>query len=248
MITRGYLVALALLGGIAVDAYGLHGSGGFCKWTDSAGVVHYADRCPPDVEGTELATAAGPGDEQLAEAERRAAQLRELRTRQSASQRQEKRLEAEAARAAKQRRLELESACHEAYRNRAILELTLPVYRDELQSLHYHQSLNHHWYTGPRSYLDDQAREEALRHNRQFIDANCKGVPARPEYIFLFRHAPSLTELLYMLRHVDTRGMAPAADVCAHARYRYSELQGASSGFPSDDLREFDQLLRTQCG
>ena len=53
------------------------GVAGFCKWVDENGVVHYAETCPDDVDGTEIDTQAPPSHERVEQAVRSSEQLLE---------------------------------------------------------------------------------------------------------------------------------------------------------------------------
>ncbi|NIP17602.1 MAG: DUF4124 domain-containing protein [Xanthomonadales bacterium] len=233
---------LALLPGAAGPALAE-----ICKWTDGQGVIHFAERCPENVQGTEVTTDAGPSSEQVADAIRRSEELRETRSEHGDERTREDAERTAAARAARSGRQALAQACDDAYRDLSILELALPVYRDEGRELHYNQSLHHHWYEGNRTYLDDAARYAEAERTVEFIGENCGAVRRRGEYIHLFRDAPSLTETLGLLNLVGIAATPPAAQVCAFARRTYTEMQGMSSGLPSDDMRELGALLTARC-
>lgn len=53
------------------------GVAGFCKWVDENGVVHYAETCPDDVDGTEIDTQAPPSLERVEQAVRSSEKLLE---------------------------------------------------------------------------------------------------------------------------------------------------------------------------
>jgi hypothetical protein len=52
---------------------------GICKWVDEDGVVHYAESCPEDQEGSTVDMAPQPGSAEVEAARLRSEQLREGR-------------------------------------------------------------------------------------------------------------------------------------------------------------------------
>lgn len=76
--------AVFVLGGLVADGAGAQ----MCKWVDVDGSVHYAEKCPPGVDGSQVQLQAPPTAEEIQAAEQRAAAAsRRLRTQQPAAAR-----------------------------------------------------------------------------------------------------------------------------------------------------------------
>ena len=238
------LPVLALLAGFAGP-----GIADVCKWVDEYGVFHYAETCPEGVAGTEFRTEAPPSEEQVEAAIRRSEEMLSERQARSGLSEQEKTEKFLAGRAKLAGRATTESLCADAFRKREILDLQLPVYYDDRNSLYYRDSLHHHWYEGPRIYLDDNARQLESDLNRQLIVEECAEFkPQRLEYVVRFRDAPNVQETLYLLRYPDSPAGPPARDVCQYAEFLSKEMHRYSSGLQSDDSREFEALINRNCG
>jgi hypothetical protein len=214
------------------------------RWTDESGTIHFAETCPEGVRCTRVPTlppqpvadrevAAPQPDEQAAE--------RALRAQQETEQR-------DAIRQEQRRRDSAAAACESLFAEREILELTLPVYRDDQQQLHYRDSLHHHGYQGERHYLADQERAEQLARVRQEIAKQCTGVnPARASYVQRFRFPPLLTEVLGLLDEMLYPQGPQPEEVCAFARVMLQDEQTMHSGLPSRDVRELQRLVEQRC-
>ena len=142
-----------------------------------------------------------------------------------------------------------QASCEEAFRSREILDLQLPVYYDEQQVLYYRDSLHHHWYQGPRVYLDDEARAWEARNNLRLIEQQCAGVePMRAEYIVRFRDRPTLEETVDMLRRTGSEDTPPLQELCPYADDVAREVQENLTGVPSSEMRYLEDLSSRYCG
>jgi hypothetical protein len=146
------------------------------------------------------------------------------------------------------RRATAEAACEMLFAEREILELTLPVYRDERQRLYYRDSLHHHWYQGERHWLEDGERAEQLTSVRQRIGTECAGLePGRTSYVHRFRYPPLLSEVMGLLDEMlSTTGPQPE-EVCAFARVMIEDREARRSGGPSSAERELQRRVDQRC-
>ena len=219
---------------------GTPGLAGFCKWVDAGGVVHYAESCPEHVDGSAVHTEPPPSPEAVEAAERRSEALRAgHRARVRAPEQQPTEPAAEQG---------PEVSCDEAFRIRDMLDLQLPVYFDEQLSMNYRDSLHHHWYQGPRIYLDDEARVWQRERNDELIERQCADAqPATPAAVVRFRNAPTLQETIDLLGDAGKPGSPPTDDLCAYAERLAQDIAQNPADEPPDDIRHLQGLQGRHC-
>lgn len=219
-----------------------------CKWVDEDGCVHYAETCPPGVEGTAVETAPPPSQEQLDAAVRRAEEMLQQRhTRKTQTEAEQAQADAALQKARSSARAR-DQACETAFAERQILAIDLPIYRDDQGGLHHKESLHDYLYQGERRYLADAERSRALGEANAFYAAQCRGFePATRNYVYRFRRQPTTTELLGLLQDMPDPAGPPGGDLCAFAKIAQQELRDWSTGIPSDNQRELDRLIGERC-
>lgn len=219
-----------------------------CKWVDENGTVHYAETCPEGVNGTLVRTAPPPSQEELEQAIRRSEEMLQQRRQRSSTSDQDK---AEIMTALREGRSELQAInerCEVAFAEREMLRIDLPVYRDQAGQLHHRDSLHHHSYEGPRTYLENDERATALQTVEKLIDQDCAGIrPAKQSYIYRYLDRPTLDEMLQLLEDMQTYEGPPVSDTCRYARLMLNDLEALKSGIPSDDEREFERRVNQHC-
>lgn len=190
---------------------------------------------PPPSESARAA--AIRRSEELAAQRSASGELAEQQAKESESYREERR-----------RRETALAGCEQWFAEREILQLTLPVYQDAQQQLHYRDSLHHHWYEGERSYLADAERALRLAEVRRQIATVCGGVePLRSNYTQRFRFPPPLNEVPELLDEMLLPGGAPTSEVCPFARHVLQEQRDMRSGSPANDERRLQRLVDERC-
>lgn len=214
------------------------------KWVDETGTVHFAEICPEGVECTMVRTLPprpGPESGTPARAMNDLAAQRALQPQQEAER-------PHAAREERSRRAAADAVCETLFAEREILELTLPIYRDDQLRLHYRDSLHHHWYEGERHYLEDRERAEQLTSVRKRIGTECAGLePGRTSYVHRFRYPPLPTEVLGLLDEMLTPAGPLPDEVCAFAQRLLEDQRALRTGIPSSDERELQRLMSERC-
>jgi len=119
--------------------------------------------------------------------------------------------------------------CAEARWNLEILRKQLPVYYDEENQLHYKRSLHDYWYAGQRTYLDDERRAAEITHYTMVEEQSCTGSEA------------DIRERISM--YMERRD----SEICQHLRNKLANMQELSTGIPSDEMRELEELIATRC-
>ncbi len=124
----------------------------------------------------------------------------------------------------------------------------LTIYFDEQLRMNYRDSLHHHWYQGPRIYLDDEARVWQAERNDELIERQCAGEqPAPLGAVVRFRNAPTLRETIDLLSDAGTPGAPPTDDLCAYAERLAEDIAQNPAGEPPDDIRHLQGLRGRHC-
>jgi hypothetical protein len=200
-----------------------------CKWVDENGVVHYAETCPDNTQSTDVPIIEPPSRKQVEEANRNAEKVRNEVKSHSETLEQEREQQAGESLADVETTNANIEKCAEARWRLAILSKQLPVYYDEDNSLHFNRSLHHYWYTGNRNYLDDAQRQaEVLR------------------YTSVEKEACTDTEADIRARIMKYQEKSQK-DMCGHLENKLATLRKDSTGIPSDEMRELEDLLKTRC-
>jgi hypothetical protein len=220
----------------------------FHRWVDENGTVHFAETCPAEVECVLVRTLPPPSESAHASAIRRSEELAAQRDASSTLAEQQQADESKSYREERRRRETAATLCERLFAEREILQLTLPVYRDEQQQLHYRDSLHHHWYEGERHYLGDAQRSLQLAEVRQQIAGICAGVDAqRSNYTQRFRYSPPLSEVLGLLDEMLLPDGPQTGEVCAFAHHLLRKQQDMRSGIPASDERSLQRLVNERC-
>ena len=218
-----------------------------CKWVDENGVVHYAEACPEGIEGASVKTRPGPSPAEVASAQERSDAMQKQRAAAHESD-----LAAQQARAGQVQawhdQEELNARCEHSFREVDLLNLDMPVYRDSGGRLHHQESLHHHYYNGPRAYVDDDERSAQLAELAAQISRECANVhPARSTHVYRFNDKPNVDETIELLEDMTLPGGPPMEDVCTYARLTFQDMRKIESGIPSDKQRELDRLMNEHC-
>jgi len=218
-----------------------------CKWVDENGVVHYAETCPEGIEGASVKTQPGPSPAEVAAAQERSQAMQQQRAAARESDQAAQQARADQAQS-RQGREELAAVCEHSFREVDLLKFDMPVYRDSGGRLHHQESLHHHFYDGPRSYIDDEDRAAELAALEAQIARECDNVrPARSSYVYRFIGKPNAVETLRLLEDMNLPGGPPMEEACTYARLTAQDLRKEKPGIPSDDQRELDRLLNEHC-
>lgn len=204
-------------------------SAGICKWVDENGVVHYAETCPEDSSSSEVRIEPPPPQEQIDATARRMEKLRSDVKAHATEREQEEDQNSQQTEKLEQTSDTMNRRCAEARWNLEILRKQLPVYYDDENQLHYKRSLHDYWYTGQRTYLDDERRAAEITHYTMVEEQTCTGSEA------------DIRERISM--YMEKRD----SEVCQHLRNKLVNMKKFNTGIPSDEMRELEELIATRC-
>ena len=200
-----------------------------CKWVDEDGVVHYAENCPEGSGASEVQIAPPPSQEQVDASAGRSESIRsELRARH-AQKDIEKARETQEKQEFEKTSDQMNRSCAEARWNLAVLRQQLPVYYDADQQLHDNRSLHHYWYEGPRTYLDDQQRAGEILRFSAIEERTCTAT-----------EADIRDRIRFYMEKRDS-------EICKSMRDKLANLRQMSTGIPSDEMRELEELIANRC-
>ena len=89
--------------------------------------------------------------------------------------------------------------------------------------------MHDYWYTGRRTYLDDERRAAEITHYNMVEEQTCTGSEA------------DIRERISM--YMEKRD----SEVCQHLRNKLVNLKKFNTGIPSDEMRELEELIATRC-
>lgn len=152
----------------------------YCKWTDENGVVHYAEKCPENIETKRVEIQPPPSEDSIQEAQRRSEDL--LSTTESRRQDKTKELEKKAAEVTQaDDKKGARKRCVDAMVDLHNLREGEAVYFDERGELHDQFSVHSSSYSGKRTYIGDAEHKALIDAKQKSVHSDC--VQSRDEII-----------------------------------------------------------------
>ena len=202
---------------------------GICKWVDPGGVAHYAETCPEDSHSTEVEIAPPPTAAQVEDAKHRVEETKSRTSTRKMLKEQQKEQELVQNKRADEETDNKVTICADARWNLSILRKQLPVYYDSDNKLHFNRSLHDAWYEGQRIYLDDQQRQQEIERLTEAEDQSCTSSEAD------------------IRARIATYMQNSHRDACMSLRNKLKRMQEASTGIPSDNMRDLEEQINTRC-
>jgi hypothetical protein len=153
----------------------------YCKWTDQNGVVHFAEKCPENIETERVEVQPPPAEDSILEAQQRSeALLSDLESRRQ--ERAEEREQQSANRSARaDSKKGKRERCLDAMVDLHNLREGEAIYFDEAGELHDQFSIHSSSYTGARTYIGDEEHKALIAQKQRVVQTDC--VQSRDEII-----------------------------------------------------------------
>ena len=153
----------------------------YCKWTDEKGVVHFAEKCPENMESERVEVEPPPPEDSILEAQQRSeALLSDMESRRQERAEERERQSADRSARAESKKGKRER-CLDAMVDLHNLREGEAIYFDEAGELHDQFSIHSDSYSGSRTYIGDEEHKALIAEKQSIVQTDC--VQSREEII-----------------------------------------------------------------
>jgi len=179
-----YLLAISVTIAVALLASQVASGGDYCKWMDENGVVHFAEKCPENIETEQVEIQPPPSQDSVQEARRRSEALQS--SLETHRQDRADGLERQTARSTQaDNKKGKRERCVDAMVDLHNLREGEAMYFDEGGKLHDQFSIHSSSYTGDRTYISDAEHKALIEAKQRVVLTDC--VQSQDEVVARFK-------------------------------------------------------------